>query len=409
MVYRRYGPRWYRTMDGNVRRAFWTSYAGFGLDAMNVQIYAFVLPVLLSIWGLSHSEAGLLTTVTLISSALGGWAGGLLADRFGRARMLTVTILCFAIATWLCGLARDPEELLIARALQGLGFGAEWAVGAVFIAEMASSETRARVVGMVQSAWVVGWGLAAAVSAIALANFGPELGWRLAFIAASLPAIVLFALRRQLAEPKIFEGAGRKAPWHHIFTSTLRRSTLLGCLLATGVHGGYWALATWWPTMLLAERGISLTGDSRYFVSLLAGALGGYAFGAWSGDRAGRRTTLATFALGGIAMVLAYAQFGASDRLLLFFSFPLGFVALGMFSVTGPVLSELFSTEVRGSGLGFCYNFGRGMAGLSPLLIGTTAGRIGIDHALAIAVGSAYGLVILAAVLLPETRGRVLD
>jgi MFS family permease len=409
MVYRRYGPLWYRTMDGRTRRAFWTSYAGFGLDAMDVQIYAFVLPVLLSVWGLSHSEAGLLTTVTLISSALGGWTGGLLADRFGRARMLTITILCFAIATFLCGLARNVEELFIARALQGLGFGGEWAVGAVFIAEMASSKSRARVVGIVQSGWVIGWGLAAAVSAIALATYGPDIGWRIAFIAASIPAIVLFAFRRKLAEPEMFVVARRKAPWHHIFTSDVRWSTLLGCLLATGVHGGYWALATWWPTMLLAERGISLTGDGRYFVSLLAGAMGGYVFGAWSGDRAGRRTTLAVFALGGIAMVLAYAQFGASDQMLLFFSFPLGFVALGMFSVTGPVLSELFSTNVRGSGLGFCYNFGRGMAGLSPLLIGSSAGRIGIDLALSIAVGSAYGLVILAAALLPETRGRVLD
>jgi MFS family permease len=409
MVYRRYGPQWYRTMDGNARRAFWTSYGGFGLDAMNVQVYAFVLPALLSVWGLSHSEAGLLTTVTLVSSAVGGWTGGLLADRFGRARMLTVTIICFAGATFLCGLARNAEELLVARALQGLGFGAEWAVGAVFIAEIASNETRARVVGMVQSAWVVGWGLAAAVSAIALATYGPDIGWRVAFITASIPALILFALRRKLTEPKIFKGARRKAPWHRIFTSSLRRSTLLGCLLATGVHGGYWALATWWPTMLLAERGISLTGDGRYFVSLLAGAMGGYVFGSWSGDRTGRRTTLAHFAFAGIVMVLAYAQFGATDQMLLFFSFPLGFVALGMFSVTGPVLSELFSTEVRGSGLGFCYNFGRGMAGLSPLLIGTTAGRIGIDHALGIAVGGAYGLVILAAALLPETRGRVLD
>ena len=402
------GPRWYQELDGGTRRAFWTSYAGFGLDAMDVQIYFFILPVLLGLWNLSHGEAGLLTSVTLVSSAIGGWTGGLLADRLGRARMLTFTILCFAIATCLCGLAQTPEQMFVARALQGLGFGGEWAVGAVFIAEMAPNAARARVVGMVQSAWVIGWGLAAAVSALALTALGPEAGWRLAFFAGTIPAFFLFLVRRKQPEPKIFMGAPPRSPWHHIFARSLRRSTLLGCLLATGVHGGYWALASWWPTMLFAERGISLTGDARYFITLLAGGFCGYAFGSWGGDHLGRRATLASFAVGGICMALAYSRFGATDVMLLAFSFPLGFVALGMFSVTSPTLSELFPTETRGSGLGFCYNFGRGVAGISPIMVGTSADNIGIAHALGIAVGIAYGLVLLAAALLPETRNRAL-
>jgi MFS family permease len=401
-------PQWYRTLDRDGRRAFWTSFSGFTLDAMDIQLYAFVLPVLLAVWSVSHGEAGLLATVALVSSAAGGWIAGLLADRFGRVRMLKITILWFAIASCLCGLANDFHQLLLARALQGLGFGGELAAGAVFVAEIATPQIRGRIVGMVQSGWAVGWALAAVISALLLSVLPPELGWRVTFFVGLIPAVMIFAFRRRLKEPDAFLEATRRSSWRAIFSGPMRTTTMKGCLLATGMHGGYWAIATWWPAMLHSERGLSTLDSSPYVAALIMGSFLGYVVGSWFSDSVGRKATLTTFAVSGIVLALGYAELSISDTALLMVSLPLGFIATGMFSVIGPLLTELYPTELRGSGLGFCYNFGRGLAGTTPALIGSSAQTLGISHAIGLCVACAYGLVLLAAILLPETRGREL-
>lgn len=401
-------PKWYRTLDGDARRAFWTAFSGFSLDSMDIQLYSFVLPVLLGLWGLSHAEAGLLATVALTSSAAGGWIAGLLADRFGRVRMLKITIVWFAIATCLCALADDFQHLLIARALQGLGFGGELAVGVVFVGEVARPDIRGRMVGMVQSGWAVGWALAAAVAAVALSLLPPELGWRVTFAIGVVPALLVFHFRRRLEESEVFLRSTQRPAWHAIFSRPVLGATIRGCVLASGIHGGYWAIATWWPAMLRADQGLSVAGSSPYLAALIVGSFVGYVGGSWLSDQAGRRATLMCFALSGIALALTYAAFPLTGTSLLMFSVPLGFVATGMFSVVGPMLTELFPTQLRGSGLGFCYNLGRGIAGLTPLLVGGNIERMGVSHAVGLYVACAYACVLFAAIVLPETRGRTL-
>lgn len=401
-------PKWYRTLDGDARRAFWTAFSGFSLDAMDIQLYAFVLPVLLGLWGLTHAEAGLLATVALTSSAAGGWIAGLLADRFGRVRVLKITIVWFAISTCLCALADDFGHLLIARALQGLGFGGELAVGVVFIGEVARPEIRGRMVGMVQSGWAVGWGLAAAIAAVTLSLLPPELGWRVTFVIGVGPALLVYWFRRKLEEPEVFRSSTRRSSWHAIFSGPMLGATLRGSVLASGMHGGYWAIATWWPAMLSAELGLSAAASSPYLAALIIGSFVGYVAGSWLSDRAGRKVTLTCFALSGIALALTYAEFPLAGMALLLFSVPLGFVATGMFAVVGPILTELFPTDLRGSGLGFCYNLGRGVAGVTPILVGGNIERLGVSHAIGLYVACAYGFVLLAAIVLPETRGRTL-
>jgi MFS family permease len=225
-----------------------------------------------------------------------------------------------------------------------------------------------------------------------------------------LPALLVFFYRRRMRETETFLQLARARPaWNGIFAAPVLPFTLKGCLLTTGMHGSYWAIATWWPAMLTAERGFSTATASLYFAVLVAGSFLGYAFGAWLGDATGRRGTLASFALGATALLLACTLYPVSDRVLLLLSFPLGFFALGMFSVIGAVLAELYPTELRGSGLGFCYNFGRGMAGATPLLIGGSILGMGLSHAIGLYATAAYALVLLAAFLLPETRGRELE
>lgn len=403
-------PRWYRELDPYSRRTFWTAFGGFGADSLNIQLYAFALPTLLALWGLSHAEAGLLASVALAASAAGGWLGGLLADRLGRARLLQISIVWVAVSTSLCGLAGNFGQLLFARALQGFCFGADVAIGAVFIGEIAAPHIRGRMAGTAQSGWALGWGAAAVIATAALALLPVEYGWRILFIVGILPAIAVFMRRRSLREPAAFLKSTRRSSWGAIFSGPMRVTTLKGSALATGMHGGYWAIATWWPAMLHSERGLSMTGSSPYLAALIAGAFGGYLFGAWLGDTAGRRVALTCFAVGGLLIALVYVEIPVSNLALLLLSVPLGFVATGIFGVVGPILTELYPTELRGSGLGFCYNVGRGLAGgATPLLIGASAAQLGVGHAMGLYVACAYGLVLVAALLLPETRGRELQ
>lgn len=398
-------PAWYRELDRNSRRAFLSTCAGFCLNAMNVQLYAFVMPVLITLWGLSPSRAGFLATVALVASAAGGWLAGLLSDRFGRVRMLKVTIVWMALATILCSLAETYEQLLAARVIQGFGFGAEWAVGAVFMGEIAAPATRGRLVGAAQSSWAIGWALAAGTSAAALAFLPPEYGWKAAFLVSLPPAIAILIFRRRLVESPTFLASSTVDPWHGIFAPPIRRNTFNGCMLAVGTHGGYWAIATWWPTMLRTERGMTVSEVSTHMAVLVGGSFLGYYLGASLADRVGRRATLALFSLGGIAAALAATMPSLPDEALLMISAPLGLFAMGLYSAIGPVLAELYPTRLRGSGLGFCYNVGRGIAGSAPLAVGGSVAAIGLSHAIGLYVTVAYALVLLAASLLAETRG----
>lgn len=398
-------PRWYRDLDPNGRRAFGSTYAAFSMDAMNIQLYSFTLPVLLTLWHLSPSAGGLLATVTLVASAAGGWLAGLLSDRLGRVRVLQATILWMALSTMACGLAQNYEQLLVARVIQGVGFGAEWAVGAVFMGEIAAAATRGRLVGTAQSAWAVGWGLAAASSTLAIALLPPEPGWRAAFFLSLPMAAVIFLARKRLHESATFLACPGADDWHRIFAAPMLGNTLRGSLLAIGTHGGYWALATWWPTMLKLERGMTNAQAATHMAMLVGGSLAGYALGATLADRIGRRATIALFAAGGIVTVLAATELPVSDAMLLALGAPLGLFAMGLYSAIGPVLNELYPTRLRGSGLGFCYNVGRGVAGLAPFAVGGSIATYGIAHSIGIYVSVAYVLVLVAAGLLRETRG----
>lgn len=393
------------TKDG---RPFWTAFSGYALDSLDIQIYAFVLPVLLTVWGLSPTEAGLLATVTLVSSAFGGWIAGYLADRYGRVRLMKFTILWFAIATCLCGLTNSYEQLIAARILQGLGFGGELAVGALFVGEVASAKYRARMVGMAQSGWALGWAAAVTLSIFVLSVYPPESGWRILFFLGVIPAVPVYIFRSKLKEPEVFRAPSKSPSWKAIFSGVELGFTLKGSLLAAGIHSGYWAIATWWPTMLLAERGLKLTSSGPFLAALIAGSFVGYAVGSYLGDKIGRRITLMIFALSGIGVVLAFPQLSVSNTPFMFLSLLLGFVATGMYGIIGSVLIEQYPTELRGAGLGFCYNFGRGVAGFAPAIIGSGVALLGVGHAIALFVVGAYGLVLFAAILLPETQGREL-
>ena len=403
---------WYQELGHDGRRTFWACFGGYALDALDVQIYSMVIPVLVGIAFVSQSEAGLIATSTLVLSAAGGWLAGIMADKLGRVRTLQITVLWFAFFTALCGLTTGFWGLLICRGLQGLGFGGEWAAGAVLIGEVVSAKNRGKVVGFVQGSWAVGWAAAVILATIIL-TFAPEAyAWRILFLIGILPAFTTFLVRRHVREPEVFTKAqvDPDAPGTlAIFGPYLWWTTLRCSLLALGAQGGYYAITTWLPTFLRTERHITVVGSLSYLLVVIVGSFTGYIVSAYMNDSIGRRLNFIIFAIGSGVIVYAYTHLPISDQMMLVLGFPLGFFASGIFAGMGPLLTEMYPTEVRAAGQGFCYNVGRGLAAFFPTLVGVAAVTLGLGNAIGAFAACAYALVLFAALLLPETKGQELS
>jgi MFS family permease len=405
----------YRDMNLPERRTFWACAAGWALDGMDFMIYPLVIGTIIALWKVDAGTAGLAGTVTLLASAIGGWLGGYLADRIGRVRTLQFTILWFSVFSLVCAFVQNFDQLLIARALLGLGFGGEWAAGAVLMGESIRAQYRGRAVGSVQSGWAVGWGLAVLSQAILFSYLPAEIAWRWMFAIGALPALLVFFLRRYVEEPEIAaatlakqNASGERPGLQEIFVGPILKTTILASLAVTGCQGGYYAITFWVPRFLTTERKLSVVSSTGYLAALIIGSFVGYLVGAWLADKIGRRNLFLTFSIGAIAVVLIYTQIPLTNEVLWLLGFPLGFFASGYFSGVGAFLTELYPTRLRGSGQGFCYNFGRGIGALFPFLVGALSTSTSLANAIAIFAVAAYAVFFIAAFALPETRGKIL-
>jgi MFS family permease len=404
---------WVRETDRQERTALTAAFAGYAVDAFDYMVYTFVIPTLIAAWHMSNAEAGWIATASLLSSAVGGWGAGVLADRYGRVRILQLTILWFTVFTFLSGFTNAPWQLLVTRTMQGLGFGGEWSVGSVLIAEMIRPQHRGKAVGLVQSSWAIGWGVAAIAYSVVFSVAPPEIAWRILFWLGLLPALLTVFIRRYVKESEIFRETQAQAQANpsqtsflEIFAPSLLKTTILASLLATGMQGAYYATTTWLPTYLKTERHLSVLNTGGYLLVLIIGSFAGYLTSAYLSDHLGRRKCFILFAVSAAVLVVIYTQVPITDTAMLFLGFPLGFFLSGIFSGMGAFLSELFPSRVRGSGQGFCYNFGRAVGSLFPAMVGYISVTTSLGYAIGIMAAAAYLIVIVAAVLLPETRGK---
>jgi len=406
---------WLEDTSHEERKTLTAAFAGYATDAFDYMIYTMLIPTLIAVWGITRAEAGTIATVSLITSAIGGWAAGVLSDKYGRVRMLQVTVLWFSIFTFLSGFTHSYEQLLVTRALQGLGFGGEWSVGSVMVAEMIQARHRGKAVGLVQSAWAVGWGIAAIAFWAVYALVAPELAWRILFWIGVLPALLILYIRRNLKDPEVYQASrarmkeeGDEGSFLEIFSPKLFSTTLRASLLATGMMGAYYAITTWLPTYLKTERQLSVLNTSGYLLVLILGSFIGYLTSAYLSDRIGRRRCFMLFACSAGVLIVLYTQIPITDSWMLVLGFPLGFFLSGIFSGMGAYLSELFPSRVRGSGQGFCYNIGRAIGAIAPALVGYLSDTVPLGIAIGYLAAGAYLLVILSVLTLPETRGREL-
>lgn len=404
---------WWRTLGKAGRRAFAGAFGGYALDSYDYQVLPLGLVAIATYFHVGTGQAGLLSTVTLVVSAVGGVLAGLLADRIGRAPTLMITVGTYALFTLLCGFAPTFHALLVLRAFQGIGFGGEWAVGAILVAEYAHPGYRGRTVGFIQSSWAVGWGLSVVVYEIVFNLVDGSTAWRVLFWTGALPALLVLYIRKRVEDPpiavRVRAGRRPRVSFFAIWRDGLARTTFFAALLATGVQGGYYTLATWLPAYLKTARHLSVVNTGGYLTFLITGAFVGYVVGAYLADLFGRRRTIALFAALSAFLIVAYTGLpvGAADSLVMLLGFPLGFCASAIFSGFGSFLAELYPAAVRGTGQGFTYNFGRAVGAAFPTTVGFLASSVGIGGAMLFGA-LAYGLAVLALTGLPETRGTVL-
>jgi MFS family permease len=385
---------------------------------MDALVYQYLIPVLVAALGLSLVQAGTVASANYFASAIGGWLAGWLCDRFGRARVLRLTILWFAVFSFLSGFARSYEQLLLIRTLQGLGFGGEWAVGAVLLGEMVAPSHRAKAVGVVHAAAALGSGLAAVLAGPVVAWLPPGYGWRVVFWVGLLPALLVFFVRRDSDDSAIYKQARQRiaagqvrAPKAGIFSPPFIGTTLAASLLAVGAQGAGFVVSNYLTTFLQHERALSASASGVYVLVNSAGGFCGFLVNAYSSDRVGRRRIFRLFGVGFICAVVLYLYApldGGRVWMLLPAGFVYGFFQFGIYASFGPYFTELFPTEVRGTGQAFAYNVGRAASGLFIHSAAVLASVMPLSMAMLITAVAGILCAVTATFLLPETAGREL-
>jgi MFS family permease len=412
---------WYRTITRDQWRVLIAAKLGWMLDAMDFLLYVMAIGQLKTYFGFDDATAGLLGTITLIVSAMGGLLFGVLADRMGRTRALMGTVLIFSFCSLGAATSQSLLQLMLWRALLGIGMGGEWASGATLVSESWPPEHRTKAVSIMQSGWAIGYILAAMISALVLdtLNLGPQ-AWRVLFVVGVLPAFFALWVRRSVPEPPAWQrkragGQLEKNPFRVLFGKTLWKRTVLAALLTACVQFAYWGLFFWLPGFLARPieqggAGMSLVRSMAWIIPMQIGAYLGYLSFGFLADRFGRRRTFMTFLTIAAILVPIYGQMARTPAVLMLLGPILGFVGHGYFSMFGAFLAELFPTSVRATGQGLTYNAGRGLGALAPYTVGVlaTIPRIGIGAALAVtSVFFLLGAVMILA--LPDTSGKPLE
>ena len=398
---------WFNQASREQKRALLAAALGWMLDSMDVMLYALVLGPVQREMHLSASTSGALMSVTLVSAAVGGIWFGWFADRAGRVRALSTSVLIYSVATALCGFTHTAVELMLCRLVLGLGMGGEWASGAALVAETWPARYRARALALVQSSWAVGYALGAALVALIL----PHFGWRAVFFAGVAPALIAFWVQQKLHEPEAWRKEKAKAvAVGELFRGKLGRNTLTCTTMNAATLFAWWGLFTWVPRFLSMPkaqggRGLNIVMTSEWTIVMQVGTFLGYISFGYIADRFSRKYSYIGYLVVAAALVPAFAFAGSTNSLLVLGPL-VGFFGTGYFSGFAVITSELFPTALRGSAMGFSYNLGRILSAAAPWAIGYVSEQAGLAAALCLTSGGFLVAAMIAMGLrLPPPSG----
>jgi len=394
---------WLIEASADQKRTLLAASLGWMLDSMDVMLYALVLGQVQSAMHLSAGMSGALMSAMLVSAAGGGVAFGWFADRYGRKRALTTSILIYSLATAMCGFTQTAAQLMICRIVLGLGMGGEWASGAAMVAETWPARHRAKALALMQSSWAIGYALGALVVAIVL----PRFGWRVVFFAGVAPALITLWLRRRLREPDEWQRARTpKVRLGQLFRGAFGYSMLVCATMNAATLFAWWGLFTWVPRFLSMPtgqggRGLGIVQTSTWTIVMQGGTFLGYVTFGYLADRYSHKYTYIGYLLMAALLVPLFA-FVRDPRMLLFIGPLVGFFGTGYFSGFTVIASELFPTSLRGTAMGFVYNSGRLLSAAAPYIIGGVSERAGLSFALCItSVAFLLAAAIASALRLP--------
>ena len=387
------------------------SAVGYAMDGFDLLILGFMLSAISADLNLTPGQAGSLVTWTLIGAVFGGIVFGMLSDKYGRIRVLTWTIVLFAVFTGLCAFAQGYWDLLIFRTIAGIGLGGEFGIGMALAAEAWPARHRARVSSYVALGWQLGVLGAALLTPLLL----PYIGWRGMFLVGVIPAIVAWVIRNKLHEPEVFVARSKKeqpSAMHCLkllMKDKVTRKISLGVIVLTSVQNfGYYGIMIWMPSFLSKQMGFSLTKSSMWTAVTIVGmSIGIWVFGQMA-DRIGRKPTFLLFQVGSVISVLTYSQLTDATAML-WVGALMGMFVNGMMGGYGAVISEAYPTEARATAQNVLFNIGRAVGGLGPVVIGALAMAYSFQVAIAL-LAAIYVLDMLAtAFLIPELKGKELQ
>lgn len=412
-------------------KVMWASIIGYAMDGLDVLILSFAMAAIVSEFGLTLGEGGLIATYTLIGTVLGGYLFGIFADYYGRVHTFSLTIIIFSIFTGACAFADNVTHLNILRFLAGLGLGGEYGIGMTLVSETWPAAKRARATAGVAMGWQAGAVLAAILAAVVL----PDYGWRGLFLVGVVPAMLAAWARHGIKEPPMWVKrkemkkalAARKAngealtaeeeeqlaeakkfPLAHLFAGPSKTVTTLSLTVMTSVQNfGYYGIMVWLPMILLKEHGLTTKSMSGWMIVTVIGMIAGiYVFG-YLCDRLGRKVPYLIFYVCAAAMVYIYVNLGTPIALLFGGAF-LGFFCNGMMAGYGTLLSENYTTDARSTAQNFIFNTGRAVGGFAPAIIGALAQSHGFSAAFALLSCVYIAAAVNVLLFIKDTRGTVI-
>ncbi|MFC0660228.1 MFS transporter [Eoetvoesiella caeni] len=390
-------------------KALTGSALGYAMDGFDLLILGFMLAAISADLHLGPGEAGSLVTWTLIGAVAGGIIFGALSDYYGRIRVLTWTIVLFAVFTGLCAFAQGYWDLLIYRTIAGIGLGGEFGIGMALAAEAWPARHRARVSSYVALGWQAGVLAAALVTPFLL----PHIGWRGMFLVGVIPALVAWFVRSHLHEPEVFvrsiENKGKSRAFKLLVKDVKTTKVSVGIAILCSVQNfGYYGIMIWMPSYLAKQMGFNLTKSAMWTsVTIIGMAIGIWVFGHLA-DRIGRKPSFLLFQAGAVVMVLVYSQL--TDPITMLWAGALmGVFVNGMLGGYGALMSEAYPTEARATAQNTLFNIGRAVGGFGPVVVGGLAVMYSFQTAIAL-LAAIYVIDMIATIfLIPELKGVELE